>query len=64
MYGALLEHGMAMEDIDRMEYRLYMQIIRERAERRVRKKVDKKHAEASGGKTTVWLRRGAIDEVL
>lgn len=64
IYGAMLDNGIAMEDIDRMEFGLYMQILRERAERRARREERRSEGPAGGDKKkTVLLRRGTIDEV-
>ena len=59
---------MPMDAVDRTEYGLYMQVVRERAARRIRK--GKKHPEAAapaadgaGGGNVVYLRRGFIDDV-
>lgn len=54
---------MAMDDIDRIEYKLYMQIVRERAQRRARRENRDADVDGSGGRATVILRRGFIDEV-
>lgn len=64
MYGALLDNGISMAEIDRMEFGLYMQILRERAERRARREERRPEGPAGGNKKkTVLLRRGTIDEV-
>ncbi len=59
---------MPMADVDRIEYGLYMQIIRERAERRARKKAsapsgDGKRKGNGKADKVVYLHRGTIDEV-
>ncbi len=54
---------MAMDDIDRIEYKLYMQIVRERAQRRARRENRDADADGSSSRATVILRRGFIDEV-
>ena len=59
--------GQAMEDIDRMEYGLYMKIVRERAARESsrRERRGGSGPQSSGdGKSEVWLRRGFIDDVM
>ena len=59
----MLDNGMAMDDIDRIEYKLYMQIVRERAQRRARRENRDADVDGSGGRATVILRRGYIDDV-
>lgn len=64
IYGALMDNGMAMADVDRVELGLYLQIVRERAQRRLAKKRGgAAGSEAGGGKNAVYLRRGTIDEL-
>lgn len=62
----MLDNGISMADIDRMEFGLYMQILREREKRRAeRKEKDEARMPRSGGdgESAVYLHRGKIDEV-
>lgn len=67
VYAAMLDNGITMAETDRMEYGLYMQIVRERARRRWERKwrgeQDGAAAPPNRGDNAVYLRRGTIDEV-
>lgn len=60
----MLDNGVAMADIDRMEYGLYMEILRERAARRGRKAEGAARQPNGKEEKIVELRRGFIDDVM
>ena len=65
----MLDNGMAMADIDRMEYGLYMQIVKERAKRRHEREARKPQMGRPDGdgdrrEKHVYLHRGFIDEIM
>ena len=64
IYGAMLDNGIPMAEIDLMEFGLYMQILRERAARRG-EDGSRRQADAGDGRdeNVVLLHRGTIDEI-
>ena len=64
IYGAMLDNGIPMAEIDRMEFGLYMQILRERAARRG-EDGSRRQGDAGNGRNenVVLLHRGTIDEI-
>lgn len=65
IYAALMENGIGMEQIDRMDFALYMDIIADRAQRRKQKKeTAPAPASAKGADPNVIeLRRGTINQI-
>ena len=55
-----MENGISMEEIDRMDFGAYMEILSEHARREDARQDD---ARRDGGKGATVYRRGTIDEI-